>query len=439
MRFVQTLVIALLISFPVTGELVYAQSQSISVTPPLFQLSIEPGDIWQSSVRVVNPNDFPLTVYAEVVNFAPDGEGGQGKFLPILNDDESHSISLAEWIEVPEGPHIIPSGQTRDVTFFVDVPKDAPPGGHFAAILISTEPPRDDQGPVAVSTTQTVTSLFFVRIEGDVLEKALIREFSVLPRSIEMPYAEFSLRFENKGNVHVQPRGSIRIYNMWGKERGVIPINSDSHFGNVLPESIRDFRFSWTGERSLADIGRYRAEASLAFGENGSQTVLDETSFWVLPIRGALITVGVIALIFMSIVWMIRLYIRRMLMLAGIDPDVSRSTKNRPALTGVQMATPVTYKDAALPLQEGADELRVRLNDSQSFIDVLVTMGGFIIHYKRFFLAILLLIMIFVLGVLYVQRVAMVDRNYEVMIDKGDRTESYTDDEIEKMNRIESE
>lgn len=417
------------------GVRVHAQSQSISVTPPLFQLSIEPGDIWQSSVRVVNPNEYSLTVFAEVVNFAPDGEGGQGKFLPILNDDESNPISLAEWIEVPEGPHVIPPGQTIDVTFFVDVPEDAPPGGHFAAILISTEPPRDDQGPVAVSTTQTVTSLFFVRIEGDILEKALIRELSVLPRSVEEPHAEFSLRFENKGNVHVQPRGSIRIYNMWGKERGVIPINSESHFGNVLPESIRDFRFAWTGERSLADIGRYTAEASLAYGENGSQTALGETSFWVLPIRGALITFGVIAFFVIAIVWMIRLYIRRMLILAGIDPDEKKHEKDTevaPKRSRVK-AKPVTYKTATLPLTEGTAELRDRLTDSHSFLEILVTFLGFVRHYKFFFLAVLTLVALFVGLVLYIGHVTDRETSYEIQIQRGDRVESFTQDEVETM------
>jgi len=413
-----------LVVLMVTPFLLHAQVQSLSVTPPLFQISVNPGDVWQSSVRVVNPNNFPLTVYAEVVNFAPDGEAGQGSFTPILNT-EATPITLAEWIDISEGPYTIPSGRSTEISFIVDIPHDAPPGGHFAAILISTEPPSVQDGPVVLATTQTVTSLFFVRIEGDIIEKADIREFSVLDRSIELPEAEFSLRFENKGNVHIQPRGSIRITNMWGKERGVIPINHDSHFGNVLPESIRDFRFSWKGERSLADIGRYQAEVSLTYGESGSQSAVGITHFWVLPIRGALITVGVLISIIAIITWMIRLYIRHMLALAGITPDTSPQVS-----TAVPKDHTSMRSRAFLPLRDGARELRKRFSDVHKLADIFITLFGFVLHYRRFFAALAFLIVLFIGAVIYIERVMTEDTSYEVGIKRGDRIDTYTDTDL---------
>ena len=167
------------------------------MTPPLFQITVAPGDIWQSSVKIVNNNAFALTVFAEVVNFSPEGEGGHGRFLPVLNQDEGRAATLAGWIEISSGPHVIPPEQSKGIPFFVDLPQDASPGGHFAAILISTQPPKSDE-PLVVQTAQTVTSLFFVRIEGDVIESADIREFSIKDAFVESPKSEFILRFENK-------------------------------------------------------------------------------------------------------------------------------------------------------------------------------------------------------------------------------------------------
>jgi hypothetical protein len=416
------------VSFMLPHASLHAQAtQSLSVTPPLFQLSVKPGDIWQSSIRVVNTNNYPLTVYAEVVNFAPEGEGGQGRFVPLIYNDETRA-TLAEWIEVSPGPYVVDEGRSREVQFFVDVPEDAAPGGHFAAILISTEPPAASGEDLALVTTQTVVALFFARIEGDIIEKAEIREFSVLDRSLELPEAEFSLRFENKGNVHIQPRGEILIMNMWGKERGVIPVNHDTHFGNVLPGSIRDFRFSWKGERSLADIGRYKAIATLAYGEDGIKNVTSTTYFWVIPVRGALITVAFLAAFIFAITWMIRLYIRRMLVLAGVDPDEEH--RRHVARTLPTERTKIEPSVTA-PLREGTLDLRSRIRDANETVDVFMTIVRFTVEYKRFFIALLVLISGFICLVYYAQEVSNTDTEFEITIDEGDSTRTLTDEDVE--------
>ncbi len=407
--------------------IVEAQSQSLSVTPPLFQLSVKPGDIWQSSVRVINPNEFEMTVYAEVVNFAPEGEGGLGKFMPVVGTDEVRA-TLAEWIEINKGPYVIPPGKSEEVSFFVEIPRDASPGGHFAAILISTEPPKSEGGELALVTTQTVASLFFTRIEGDILEKADIREFTVLDRSIELPEAEFSLRFENKGNVHVQPRGSISITNMWGTERGVIPINHDTHFGNVLPQTIRDFRFSWKGERSLADIGRYNALVSLAYGDDGVKSVSMTTSFWVIPVKGGLITLVCVLGFFATLTWMIRLYIRRMLILAGVDPDVKKEKITKESSEDSLISK---YRKVAAPLQEGTLNLRTRLHNAHESKERFASIFAFILQYKKFFIALLALGIGIVGLFLYIGKVSDTDTDYEITIDQGDSTTTFTKEEIE--------
>lgn len=426
-RFLFTLL--LFIAGNIFPQSVTAQSQSLSVTPPLFQLSIEPGDIWQSSVRVINTNEFPLTVFAEVVNFVSEGENGLGKFMPLLNSQDSKS-TLAEWIEIHDGPHVIPKGESKEISFFIEIPEDAAPGGHFAAILISTEPPSDTDTPLALVTTQTVATLFFMRIEGDVIEKADIREFTVLDRSIELPEAEFSLRFENKGNVHLQPKGDIIIANMWGKERGIIPINQDTHFGNVLPASIRDFKFTWKGERSLTDIGRYKAIATLAYGEDGSKSVSQITYFWVIPVKGVLITVGSVLIFIYAVTWMIRRYIRRMLLLSGVDPDHIEERNERISTKDKRDIKLTSYKTVSAPLRSGALDLRTRLSTVTEFVDFLGTISSFVKQYFRFFIALLLLILAFFALVFYIAEVGSSDKTFEVTIDEGDSTRIITDDEV---------
>jgi hypothetical protein len=408
---------------------VYAsESQSISVTPPLFQFSVERGDIWQSTVRVVNNNSYPLTVFPEVVNFAPEGEDGKGRFVPVIHSEDR--VSLAEWIEIGSGPYVIPPEQSGEIPFFVEVPEDASPGGHFATILISTEEPKSESG-MAILTAQTVASLFFVRVEGDIVESAGIREFSILPRSVELPEAEFSLRFENKGNVHLQPRGDILIYNMWGTERGRIPVNHKTHFGNVLPETIRDFHFTWKGEQSFADIGRYKAIATLAYGEEGIQSVTAATYFWVIPVRGALTTLVVLIVIIGGITLMIRRYVRHMLILAGVDPETDRLRMHKPSPNSVQVTKQARIELVAKPLRVGAKELSRELREVHEIVAVFTTLMQFIVRYKVFFISLVAIVVAFVGFVMYINHVTETGRSYEVTIDEGDVQETLTDEEVE--------
>lgn len=410
----------------------YAESQALTVTPPLFQISLEPGSVWQSSVKVANSNEFPLTVYAHVVNFVAEGEDGRGKFVPVLGGDERQG-TLAEWIEIPEGPYVIPEGQTADIQFFVEVPSDAAPGGHFAAILIETKPLEESGEVLAVSTSQAVASLFFTRVEGDVIEKADIREFSVLSHFVEIPEAEFSLRFENKGNVHVQPKGNIIITNMWGTERGLIPVNNKTHYGNVLPGTIRDFSFTWKGEPSITDIGRYKAEAVLAYGTDGVQSVTAITYFWVIPLKITLITLSILAAFIWFVTFVARAYIRHVLTLAGVDVDTvhmreTREERESEKRTRERDVKLTSYTVVTRPLRVGAHDLTTRLSGVSAFVDVLRTILSFIWQYKLFFASVLILVAAFIGGVLYINDASREGRAYEVTIDEGGNTTTITND-----------
>lgn len=288
---------------------------SLTITPPLFQLSIGPGEVWQSSLKIVNTNPYELTVYASLMDFGAQGEDGQAKFFSLLGKDSlPASASLARWIKIFDGPIVVPVEKSVEIPFTVNVPADAQPGGHYAAILIGTSPPSYTPGGSVVKISSMVSSLFFARVNGDVLEEGSIREFSARKSFYQKPEVEFTLRFENSGNVHLLPQGEIAVYDMWDKEQGRIPINQNSDsFGNVLPASIRKFNFVWQGEESIWKAGRYKAVATVSFGQNERQNVSRVAYFWILPLKPILIIVGSLVLVVFIILWIIKIYIRRSL------------------------------------------------------------------------------------------------------------------------------
>jgi hypothetical protein len=431
----QLLCIAVLAFF--IAPTVHAQEkQVLSVTPPLFQVSAVPGDIWQSSVKVVNGNPYPLTIYTEVVNFEPVGENGQGKFIPVQQDTESNA-TLADWININRGPIVIQPEQTTDITFFAEVPENAAPGGHYSAIMVSTEEPKNTGG-LSVLASQAVTSLLFLRIEGDVIEEGGVREFSTRDSFLDTPNAEFLLRFENKGNVHLQPRGNILITNMWGTERGTIPINYQTQFGNVLPKTIRSFSLAWKSDFTITDIGRYEARVTLGYGESGMKTASAVTHFWVIPVKWTLITIGVCALFIWLIVFMVRAYVRRMLELAGVPVHTSNrdtGTITQDTFINTKSALDLTRVRPAVsaPLRDGVLDLRTRLNAADESKGRVTTIFTFLLNYRMFFISVALLIGIFVTVALYIGGATKEGTGYEVMIQEGNASTTLTRDEVDTI------
>ncbi|MEN9922005.1 MAG: hypothetical protein RL097_281 [Candidatus Parcubacteria bacterium] len=399
-------------------------SLTLSVSPTLFEMTANPEQEWVSTIRVVNANPYDITIYTDVVNFAPQGESGQGKFLPILKE-ESGGQTFAEWVTLEQTELTIKAEQTAEIPFKITVPANAPPGGHFGAILIGTKSLDSGSGQTAVETSQVVTSLVFLRVTGDIIEEGIIREFKGAQRIVEKPEMDFELRFQNKGNVHILPQGEIKIFNMWGEERGIIPVNRQTLFGNVLPNSIRKYSFHWSGEWSLADIGKYSVVATLAYGDGSRQFVSAETSFWVIPWKITLLVIGLLVGFIAFMVWSIKLYVRKMLTLAGLTPEMqlgaqSHRVRRRQANVSV-----------VAPIEEGILDLRARFGDSASFGEKFSSVFAIVFKYRMFFIGMILFVLFFGVVFWYVSTASESNRSYEVTIDGLERDVTISSEQLQ--------
>ena len=313
-RYAATSIIILLMvlfGYPISKAHAF-EKLTLTITPPLFQMAIGPGEVWRSSLKIVNTNPYDLTVYAGTMNFEAGGEEGQGRFVPILESDAS-SFSLAKWIEITPDPIFIPQGKSVDIPFTVRIPPEAEAGGHYAAILVGTRPQNENQNGANILVSSQVSSLFLVRINGDVREEGYIQEFKTDRKFYEKPDIDFILRFANTGNVHLKPQGEIAIFNLWGREMGKIMINEKSDFGNVLPRSARKFIFNWQRDFNILEAGRFKAVAVISYGEDARQNVSHVVYFWVLPGKPLLVTLISFLTFVLIIIFLIRRYVKRSL------------------------------------------------------------------------------------------------------------------------------
>ncbi|OGY99346.1 MAG: hypothetical protein A2945_00700 [Candidatus Liptonbacteria bacterium RIFCSPLOWO2_01_FULL_52_25] len=384
------------------------ETLTLTVTPPFFELNVSPGEYWASAVKIVNTNPGDLPVYAVLMDFEAQGEEGRGKFLPIA--PQEGAPSLASWITLPAGSEfVVPKGQSQEIPFALRVPQDASPGGHYAAILVGTRPFEGTPGSV-VRVSSYVASLFLVRVAGDVSEIGDIREFSTDAQLYFTPNVGFTMRFENNGNVHLRPEGTVLIYNMWGIERGRIELGDVT--GNVLPGTLRKFNFAWNGERSIFDFGRYTAIATVTFGNAMRQNVSAETSFWIAPGWEMAGIAGGGALLIFFIVFMVRFYVRRTL---------SRVVSMMPGLNGASeknwspSTPPISVSDTTLDLRA----IRKNIGHQGGAPRAKQTFVGripFVRKYKWFFVAMIpLLVLLAALFVAYAAQMFRHERTFEVV------------------------
>jgi hypothetical protein len=260
-----------------------------------IELWVNPGDKYTREITITNRLGKTMDFNVEVEDFK--GSRNPEEWVLFLGN-EIGPYTLKDYLKPEITKFTLNHGQRITLPIEVSIPKDAEPGGRYGAILVSTNPPESqrvevekEQAKGAVRIISRLSSLFFVRVKGDVKENGFFKELKIDKKFYEKGPIYFKLFFENKGNVHLTPHGIIEIRNLFGKK--VDEIKVDPWF--VLPDSLRLREVKW--ERPWL-FGRYTALVSI---NRGYQDIVDQKSvvFWVIPWK--IISAGLIALAL--IVW----------------------------------------------------------------------------------------------------------------------------------------
>ncbi|MDP2864476.1 MAG: hypothetical protein Q8N73_02380 [bacterium] len=258
------------------------ESQAVTVGPVKLDYSVDPGDVIEGEFFLMNEGNETQTFYPDFEKFKE--ENGEKIFLKEKSD-------LATWIKTDSSVSLGPGAQ-KNVAFKIEIPKNAPPGGHFAVVWWGTAPPGDG-GQVTIAVRAGI--LLLIRVSGDIQEEGRILSFQTAnsKKIFWSAPVGFQIVFNNDGNVHLKPAGTITIKNILGRVSGEITVNP--YALQVLPQSKRTFEEKWTPPRFA--FGLYKAEVNFVFGEsqkNASQ------GFWFLfiPLKTLVLIILILVLIF---------------------------------------------------------------------------------------------------------------------------------------------
>ncbi|MFA5130571.1 MAG: DUF916 domain-containing protein [Patescibacteria group bacterium] len=275
------------------GAFAIPAAHAMTVSPVMFDMEIAPGAHAQSSIRILNDTKEAATYSFSAQNFVASGENGAQEYVR-----EATTTDLASWVHLWQTSVTVQPDATADVSFEINVPTNAEPGGHYAAIF-STHGGSNAAGASSVGLSEQVGVLLLVRVPGDVREQASVESFRMAGGTVldHLP-ANFDLRLRNSGSVHFRPTGSIVVKNMLGNT--VARFDANPNHSAVLPNSVRRIETDWEKAPMISDkgfwnqtknewnnfaLGKYTATAEMLYGSKNVALTATPVTFWVWPWR----------------------------------------------------------------------------------------------------------------------------------------------------------
>lgn len=303
-------------------------TQAITIIPPRMELLADPGKTIISSVKIYNETDNALTLYTSTANFtAKNGKEGVPEFL----SPEDSAYGLASWIWIEKGPITVLPSEYKAIDYSINVPIDADPGGHYAGIFFGSGNPEDRNDKPAIGLSSKAGTLVLLEVSGNIIESGELKSFEIKngKKFFEHLPIEFSVGFENTGNVHLRPEGEIEITNMFGKTVAKIDINRRKigAGANILPNTTRHFEELWGASENILSgtelgfwdkikfeqnnfaLGRYTAKLNLAYGDQ-NQTIEETIEFWIFPWQLMLVYLSTAIFLILALIFLVREYNR---------------------------------------------------------------------------------------------------------------------------------
>jgi hypothetical protein len=176
---------------------------SLSITPPLFELVIQPSKEVKQIYTITN-------------------DGGDTILTPRIvyfeNLDEEGNVSLIgstappEWVKYNKDPINLKNGAKTNFNVIFSPPIDTEETDHFLTLVFSTGEPVDvlDQNSSLYKTEIGTNILVTVSKDGNPKKSAEIVEFKA-PRVIDSLFGkiEYIIRLRNNGNSFWKPNGKI--------------------------------------------------------------------------------------------------------------------------------------------------------------------------------------------------------------------------------------
>ncbi len=231
---------------------------AFTILPMSQSFELEAGKSYTGSISVSNPEDAKSDFYYKVT-VSPYSVVGED-YAADLTSMQNYSL-ITDWIKIDNPTGVLKPNDSVDVNFTITVPEDAPSGGQYAALAVSSDGDSAVQDG-AVQNVLSMVSVIFGSVAGETTESGEILNNSVPAISFNNPPA-VSVTVNNTGNVHEPAIVTLKVKDVFS---GRVIFPHEDEMGNfqenVMPGTTRRV----TREiKDLNDLGLYEVTQSVYY------------------------------------------------------------------------------------------------------------------------------------------------------------------------------
>jgi len=319
--------VAIVLLFANTNK-IYAQSLSLSLSPPLLEVFIQPNQSITQTYKLTNNSATQLQITPIISLFKPSGNKGEIKIsnqdLQSLTNDIYFSFDSGEKMNEPI---TIAVGQTKEIVFRITTLPKTTEKDYYCTLLFSSGNPKIEEDKTQVYSVGQIGTNILITVSSSIKLPLLARilKFSAPTIIDSFSPTQFDVLLENWGKNFWKPFGKISIEGIL-KQKGEINLCGQ----NVLSNSQRQLTID--PYRPNIPLGPFKARLEFSLNEaaktpdSDGQQLSSGIVFWYIPYK-------------------ILLVLLLLLILVKIYKKIKRKRQNLPA--GRQENNPAKSRPAA--------------------------------------------------------------------------------------------
>ena len=272
-------------------------NNAFTLMPMNQNISLKPGEVYEGSVRVINPS-YATEDFEYKAEVTPYGVVGQDYTADLLS--ESDRTQISKWVKIQNPTGSIKPNESEEIKFTITVPENVPAGGQYATIAISSNKKASDSDGVSVQNVFEMASIIYADIAGETVHDGKVLENNV-PGFVLTNPVKISALLNNNGNVHETATFTIQVSDVF-TGRVILPTdeNSGVYSEYIMPETTR---FTEREVSDLPALGIVKINQTINY--NGQVSTVEKNVF-ICPIWFLILMILTVAAIITAIVMLIR-------------------------------------------------------------------------------------------------------------------------------------
>jgi len=266
---------------PVFAETAGGNSEGITMSPVSRHYELDAGNTTADSLKIINSGD---VAYDFIVYGRPYTIVNSDYLTPNYGDEASKKANadVYKWAEFDQDKYHLEPGQSVDVPYRLNVPKDASPGGHYGVLFAETQ----SVGDQTISRNKRVGSVMYVNVKGDYTKGVELTKPSTSLLQINPPLA-VNVSAKNTGNSGFVAKIDFKVFDIFGGEKYSTQVEQD-----VLPDSTRASVLEWRESPSFG-LFKVRVDTAALDKTASMESYVFMAPFWFYGFIAILVVGGV--------------------------------------------------------------------------------------------------------------------------------------------------